>query len=340
MRISIIVPVFNAENQLPKCIDSILAQSLSNFELLLIDDGSTDGSLEICEKYAEREKRIRVFHQENAGPSAARNKGIEHASGKYLTFIDADDFVEPNYLQGFFKLEKDPEAAVVIQGYIRESRNGLFRKENLPEEIFQTHQFSNLFLSVFLIRKWPFVWAKLFDKNIIDKHKVLFDKEINFGEDLIFFLNYVKFASKIITINENLYHYKFLPNSLTSSLNEVCSETKRLDTVKSLLTELAVQFDFSAALQEYHRSYMNRYLMRVLDSLYLPPSRKQKQERISWLKKLDTEKNLELIRYIENPGKRVKIMRQLSDNKQFVFLDLFLNQWYKYRYRRKFKYQK
>lgn len=97
--ISVIVPVYKVEDYLPDCIDSILKQSLSDFELILVDDGSPDRCGEICEEYARRDKRIKVFHQENRGLSGARNTGMDHAAGKYITFVDSDDVISPEYLR-------------------------------------------------------------------------------------------------------------------------------------------------------------------------------------------------------------------------------------------------
>lgn len=99
--ISVIVPVYNVEKYLRRCIDSILAQTYTDFEILLVDDGSTDGSLAICNDYASRDCRVRVFHQANGGASSARNLGMEKVSGKWLTFCDADDYVYPNWLENY-----------------------------------------------------------------------------------------------------------------------------------------------------------------------------------------------------------------------------------------------
>ena len=95
--ISVIVPAYNTKQYLPRCIDSILSQSFSNFELPLIDDGSTDGGGKICDAYAEKDSRIRVFHKENGGASSARNLGLDKARGEWITFVDSDDFVEKDY---------------------------------------------------------------------------------------------------------------------------------------------------------------------------------------------------------------------------------------------------
>ena len=99
MKISVIVPVYNTAQFLPRCIESILSQSFTDFELLLIDDGSTDGSGKICDAYAEKDNRIRVFHKENGGVSSARNLGLDNARGEWVTFVDSDDYVSPVILE-------------------------------------------------------------------------------------------------------------------------------------------------------------------------------------------------------------------------------------------------
>ena len=111
--VSIIVPIFNAAKYLPECIESILNQNYPEFELLLIDDGSTDKSGTICDQYAHKDSRILSFHQKNAGVSAARNRGIEAARGEYVAFVDADDKVSPSYISDFFRFSAD----LVIQGF-------------------------------------------------------------------------------------------------------------------------------------------------------------------------------------------------------------------------------
>lgn len=113
-KISVIVPVYNVEQYLPKCIDSILAQTFTDFELLLIDDGSPDNSGAICDEYARKDPRIRVYHEENGGVSSARNLGIENAKGCWLSFIDADDWVEHNYLSAFVDITKSVQVDMVV----------------------------------------------------------------------------------------------------------------------------------------------------------------------------------------------------------------------------------
>ena len=103
-KISVIVPVYNAEKYLHRCIDSILSQTFTDFELLLIDDGSKDGSGAICDEYAAKDNRVRVFHKENGGVSSARNLGLDNACGEWVTFVDADDYVRPSYLATYIEI--------------------------------------------------------------------------------------------------------------------------------------------------------------------------------------------------------------------------------------------
>ena len=101
--LSVIVPVYNLETCLPMCLDSILRQTFSDFELILVDDGSADGSLAVCQEYQEKDNRIRLLHQENGGVSSARNTGLNHAVGQYISFVDGDDFIEPDMYERLMK---------------------------------------------------------------------------------------------------------------------------------------------------------------------------------------------------------------------------------------------
>ena len=134
--ISVIVPVYKVEKYLPQCIDSILAQTFTDFELLLVDDGSPDRCGEICEEYAGKDTRIRVFHQANAGLSCARNTGLMNACGRYVTFIDSDDYVKPCYLErlyGALPADKTKEGVIVgsLDAYLP---NGDFQTFHVPEQ--------------------------------------------------------------------------------------------------------------------------------------------------------------------------------------------------------------
>ena len=144
-KISVIVPIYKAEKTLSKCISSILEQSLPDFELLLIDDGSSDASSSICEDWADRDERIRVFHQQNAGVSAARNKGLVEATGEYVCFVDSDDWVKTDYLKDLYEalLSDDSKSGLIVHGFVECFPDGRVISEiKLQDKILKEKQFT------------------------------------------------------------------------------------------------------------------------------------------------------------------------------------------------------
>lgn len=199
-KISVIVPVYNAEKYLPRCIDSVLTQIFTDFELLLIDDGSIDESGKICNEYADNDKRIRVFHKENGGVSSARNVGLDKAIGEWITFLDSDDSLFADFFSSFAGL-LDSNVDFVTSSFVNES-NGL----SIPlKQMEGEDALSLLYLSDAYRYMQP--WAKFYRKNIILQNKLRFDTKINIGEDKLFILNYLLFVRKSIVSNQALYLY-------------------------------------------------------------------------------------------------------------------------------------
>ena len=216
--ISIIVPVFNSSQYLEKCIKSILLQSYNNFELILINDGSTDNSLEICDYFKKSDKRIEVYNLEkNKGVSFSRNIGIRNAQVEFLIFIDIDDSVGPNYLVSFLSGKK---YNLVISGFKEQDSDGLW-KEHLPildievEKIPLLQIYKN-FISTPLIRS---PWCKLYRRDIIKDNEIKFDESLNFGEDTIFVLNYLRYVEDIGLSNTSEYYYHFSESSLSRAVS-------------------------------------------------------------------------------------------------------------------------
>lgn len=214
--ISVIVPVYDVEKYLPKCIESILAQTLQAFELILIDDGSSDKCGVICEDYAMRDFRIKVFHKENGGVSSARNYGIERASGKYISFIDSDDWIENDMLQVLFELLTDYQADLAICGLQKEDEEGniLFKVET--NVTYEENRYNTL-LTLFNQDKyykhqgWPV--NKLYIKEIIDKYSLCFREDIYYSEDRLFLFHYLQHCSSAIFSTLPKYHYLIRQNS-------------------------------------------------------------------------------------------------------------------------------
>lgn len=220
--ISIIVPVYNAENYIEDCVNSILHQSFSDWELLLIDNGSEDNSLELCKKLANEEKRICVLHQEaNGGVSAARNLGMARAKGNWITFIDADDWVEHDFLERLLAMQKESQADMVICGYRkRYAEDRKIYHEAYPKGLSVDQQrectkdgFSiageeygrKAYLENCLLAGNTHCWGALYKKGLVQE--IEFPVGLSIGEDLLFLIDAALKAQKIIVTDYPGYSY-------------------------------------------------------------------------------------------------------------------------------------
>lgn len=196
--ISIIVPVYNTEEYLERCIKSILDQSYTNFEVLLINDGSTDNSLEICKSWQKLDERIVVFSKKNGGVSSARNLGLRNAKGTYITFVDPDDYIYPEYLEVLKTLAEMNEADIVHCGCFWENK-----KINDHGDFYIIDE-KNYFDTTC---GWT-VWCNLYKKEIIQNNGILFDENISYAEDSLFTLQVFSYAHKVVGTDKKLYFYE------------------------------------------------------------------------------------------------------------------------------------
>ena len=219
-KISIIVPVYNTESYLSRCIDSILSQSFTDFELLLVDDGSTDGSGKICDAYAEKDSRIRVFHKENGGVSSARNLGLDNAKGDWVYFVDSDDELLPGCLQ-LLTDGISSDCDIVLGGYntyneagelvttFHEGERLIFPKEKSLSTIYQFHSDIYPYLG--------YMWLRLFRRNIIHEKGIRFDTDITIKEDTLFTVRYIcRSNGKTWFDSTPVYKYKMRGESAMS----------------------------------------------------------------------------------------------------------------------------
>ncbi len=217
-QVSIIVPVYNAKDVLARCVDSILDQSYTFWELLLIDDGSPDKSGLLCDEYAQKDNRIKVFHTTNGGVSKARNFGISKAQHSWIAFVDADDTISTNYLE--YMVNKVCGADLVFVGTQEINHNGAVYKEKLLKNPTERSLLEQYFNSGFARS----VWGKLFRKNIIEHNQIYFDEHIKYGEDSDFTFHYLRYTEKIKYVNASLYQYYIPPfthNKYHNSLNDI-----------------------------------------------------------------------------------------------------------------------
>lgn len=213
--ISVIVPIYNAEKYLHRCIKRILAQDYTDYELLLIDDGSTDNSGTICDEYAIKDNRIRVFHKENGGVSSARNWGLDKAIGEYIMFVDSDDYMLPGMLEVMLSTLESKKADLVVCG-TTETGGGYWRP--IADVDYSINQLKENFVSLLHTELLSPPWNKIYKKEIIGSNR--FCEDISFGEDLLFNIQYLKKCENISFIKESpFYHEKENENSLVVKFN-------------------------------------------------------------------------------------------------------------------------
>ena len=212
--ISIVVPAYNVEKFLPSCIESILTQTYSNFELILVNDGSSDSSGEICNSYAKNDSRIKVIHQDNKGLVNARKSGLQVASCKYVLYIDGDDYVETNFCESLIKETYGFDADIVIGGYIRNYRGRMITvKNNLPEGRYENNEIEKIWKKMIYTGDFfshgisTYSWGKLFKRDILISIQMAIPSNITIGEDAACVYPYISICKKIAITNASNYHY-------------------------------------------------------------------------------------------------------------------------------------
>ena len=252
-KISVIVPVYNAEKYLHRCVDSILVQTFKDFELLLIDDGSKDRSGEICDEYARKYERVRVWHKENGGVSSARNVGLDNARGKWVTFVDSDDWVCDDWLYTFVDNLEETDAVVTGFNFVTSDKIRPFKMECQSENPARVADYLNK------ERNYGFLWCKCFNRSLIEKNILRFDEKMRFLEDEEFVCRYWAKSKKIKVVNHVTYNYVF-PN-----YDDKYGMTDCFDAYFSLLTTAIgfVNYKHSASLDRYalcsHRCLLHSY---------------------------------------------------------------------------------
>lgn len=251
-KLSIIIPCYNIEPHISKCVESILYQTFQDFELLLINDGSTDNTLEVCREYEEKDSRIKVFTHSNKGVSYTRNRGIKLAQNELLLFIDGDDFIKEDYIERLVKGYE--EGAWTICGMInvragveKENENFYRLLNQFPERVINKEEF--LYLLKFYSYSSP--CARIYSKSIIAENKIVFPEDISYQEDLIFNMEYSKYIERVYLLD--YFGYYYIEHSVSSTgryhhnfnhIDLLYNELKRYvisETDKKILQEFIFQ---------------------------------------------------------------------------------------------------
>ena len=273
---SIIIPIYNSEATLSRCINSILSQYNHNFELILINDGSTDASADICDKYAQSNSCIRVFHKENGGVSSARNIGLDNAKGEWIIFIDADDYIEQNYLPSNLGYSD-----LIIYNWT--ATNKMDNKETIPPQhinksdtksFLEEHLWKTIFRSP---------WGKIYKNEIIKENKIKFNENYKVGEDTLFVLQYLFFCQNMRVLSTSTYKYTIYENNeykykqdidiSLSYLKDFWQHYKRLKCNNKKLLRLIYNFYYSITYNIKDKTIYNKwindsYVILLLHELY------------------------------------------------------------------------
>ena len=292
-KISVIVPVYNVAAYLPQCLDSILAQTLQETEIIVVDDGSTDNSPQICDEYAAKDTRIQVIHQQNKGPSSARNKGMDTACEKYIAFVDGDDWIEPTMLQKLYAAAEKDKSNVAVCHVFCTSNPKDRQKKYWPytkDCVLKPKQFDKYFL---IAPCWA--WNKIYRRDFLQKKKITFIEGILY-EDVPFFAEVFLQLDQVSFVADYLYNYR------TSRSGSITTDpsTKHLDIIKvrKIVEQLLQKHNASALLQsnfEYWVLWNYVWMYRNLPAEYHEEALRQ----IAQLPKNTADKILERLNTIK-----------------------------------------
>lgn len=277
-KITVIVPIYNAEKNIEKCVNSILNQTYSNLEVILINDGSKDKTEEICKNLAKKDNRIKYFYKENSGVSATRNLGLDKVTGDFISFIDSDDYIENDMYE--IMLNKIDDSEIVICDYCEVNNDNEFKTDTeieMKEKVFDN--LDDLILNIDNKKINRYVnppWNKLIKTDIVKKQNIRFDSRISLGEDLLFNLQCMKVAKKLQIVDKKLYNYsinteglglkkrdvnEYVNNSikLINELINLSNDTNKIGNI--LLNELCNMIN------RLINEYEIKYIFKLLRSL-------------------------------------------------------------------------
>ena len=268
--ISIIVPVYNVREYLKKCIESIIGQTYKNLEIILVDDGSTDGSEELCDEFVKRDSRIRVIHQSNAGSTAARNAGLNMATGKYVGFVDSDDWIEPDMYESLYEALKKNDADISVGRQIinrdnieypekiRSVYEGTYHKSDgiIVNNIIYSQDFKNKGIS-------PNLWDKLFKIELIKKTQQKVNSETKFAEDDLATYSSLLEAQRVTFVNKLIYHYRQRNGSVTKNADR--DYFSKINLFYNQMREVFLEHAHSDILLKKLDKYMLEFVIRGIN---------------------------------------------------------------------------
>lgn len=259
--ITVVLPIYNVEKYLECCIKSVLKQTYKNIEIILVDDGSLDNCAQICDEYEKKDDRVKVIHKKNGGLSDARNEGIRNAKGKYICFIDSDDFIKENYIEVLYNLIKKYNANMAVGNFIRVQDSNLpkITKEEITENVYTGKEMIENIYNKALYVQATVAWNKLYDIQLFKDIQFPYGKQ---HEDEFTTYQLYYNCAKVVMTSEILYYYRYVPTSIMNQSFKI----KRLDGIEALEERLKFFIDkkeeklYNLTLIQYESMLMIHYM--------------------------------------------------------------------------------
>lgn len=320
MDVSIIIPIYNGSKYIQKSIECIRNQSYKDFEAILIDDGSTDDSLELCKEYISGDSRFVLLSQRNSGASEARNTGLRIAKGHYICFADVDDVFNDHYIEDLMKSASCGD--LVLQGRVRLSKD---KETIIPiqyEGIYDLRKNPESFFSAVDIEKYGAPYSKLFSNEIIQSNKIFFETKILLAEDFDFLIRYLCFCDRVVIDNKANYSYLDNEGSLSTKAYSFDMEYSGLKQIDGSLCRLVKRYS-APSLQPLYGKSIAYHVQRAIWGNYRGSI--TRSVRIENLKKLEREYGSLYQIYSKSETRFLKFAKFLFCNKRFVLMDFVMS---------------
>lgn len=270
--VSIIIPIYNAQANLNRCIDSVLRQDYREFECILVDDGSTDGSGAVCDTYAAEDERIYVIHKENSGVSDSRNIGIGQARGTYLQFLDSDDWITPDATGLLVRAAEEQQCDLVIADFYRVAGERVSHKGDIRDErLLSREEFAACMMEKPADFYYGVLWNKLYRRELVETYHLRMDTEISWCEDFMFNLEYIRHAGSVYALKVPVYYYVKTKGSLVSQGMSISNTIKMKKNVFEYYNRFYKDV-FEEKDYEKSRRQVYRFLIDAAGDGVVPPA--------------------------------------------------------------------
>ena len=317
IKVSIIIPVYNVEKYISRCLDSVINQTLKEIEIILVNDGTKDNSLEICEKYAKQDNRIKIFSKKNEGLGLTRNYGIKRASGEYIGFLDSDDFIDFDFYEKLYNqaLKENVDACFAcIKTYLNSKENPKIEKIPFKNDVVSSKELMYNLLHVKNYNEYKneymsmCVWRSIYKKDIIEEKNILFESERKFiSEDILFNIDFCMASKNISFVRNTYYYYCVNGNSLTTTYKEDRFE-KDIVLYNEIIRRLKKYGEYECVKKGLYSLFLCYDRAEIKQEVFC--NFKDKKDVLKKIKKIITDKSVkEALKYKENES----IQRSLYD---------------------------